>query len=321
VSFVGSGRVESQSGPITLAAPLGAVSLVNGGTLPVVTSAAGLTVNSGGSVPVGRVTAAGPIVITTSGDVTVGPQLSGLLQSTTSIDLRNVAGTVSVANGGQIVAPSVLLAPGKTIQVGDALNVTSAAALDAVISSINALPVTPGARYEIRITASFPLTQTLTINRPVSLSGTSTAIVLTGSPAVRTGLALGATASGSIVRNIAFANFADTAIRLTNNTGTSITGVTIRDSGTGLTVNGTSTGTTVRTNTFNRNATGIRLNSATGVIIGGSAAGQGNTIANSSQQGVFAQGFCTNSRVVKNSFPGTRTPFNVKLSRNLTIVR
>ena len=60
---------------------------------------------------------------------------------------------------------------------------------------------------------------------------------------------------------------------------------------------------------------------STGVIIGGSAAGQGNTIANSSQQGVFAQGFCTNSRVVKNSFPGTRTPFNVKLSRNLTIVR
>ena len=114
---------------------------------------------------------------------------------------------------------------------------------------------------------------------------------------------------------------ADTAIRLTNNTGSTLTGLAIRDSGTGLTVNGTSTNTVVRTNSFNRNATGVSLNSATGVIIGGSAAGQGNTIANATQQGVFAQGFCTNSRVVKNVFPGTRTPYNVKLSRNLTIVK
>jgi hypothetical protein len=49
-------------------------------------------------------------------------------------------------------------------------------------------------------------------------------------------------------------------------------------------------------------------------------AGQGNVISSAVRQGVFASGFCTGSQVVKNSFPGTATPYNVSASRNLTIV-
>ena len=62
-----------------------------------------------------------------------------------------------------------------------------------------------------------------------------------------------------------------------------------------------------------------RLRSA-GIVIGGMNAGQGNVISSAVRQGVFASGFCNGSQVVKNSFPGTATPYNVSASRNLTII-
>ena len=122
------------------------------------------------------------------------------------------------------------------------------------------------------------------------------------------------------MRNIAFSGFAGDAIRLTNTLNTSITGVKVSNSGYGLSINGTATGVVVQGNIFDRNATGVRLVSATNALIGGTGAGQGNTISNATREGVFASGFCTGSQVVKNSFAGTKTPYNVKTSRNLKIV-
>jgi nitrous oxidase accessory protein NosD len=97
-------------------------------------------------------------------------------------------------------------------------------------------------------------------------------------------------------------------------------GLRVRDSGYGLTVTGTSTSTVAQGNVFNRNATGVRLLSATGMLISGSVAGQGNTISNATCEGVFAHGFCTNSRVVRNTITGTAVPYNTTQSRNLTVV-
>ncbi len=273
-----------------------------------------------GTVAVGVVTAGTTLTVTTTanGGLDVGPNPNGLLKAGTTLDLRNVSGTIGTRNGGQITGATILLPPGKGIQVGGDL--TTVADLNQAITTINSLPAITGARYEIVVAANMILTQTITVNRPISLRGTSQAITLTGTPTVRTGLSLGSTSNGSNVRDLTFAGFADDAIRLTDNTGTSISGLVVRDSGFGLTLSGRSTGTTVRTNTFNRNATAIRLLSATGALIGGSAAGQGNMISNG-RVGVFASGFCTRSQVVRNRITGTLTPYDVRSSRNLTVVQ
>jgi hypothetical protein len=158
------------------------------------------------------------------------------------------------------------------------------------------------------------------MSRPVTLRGTSQSIVLSGSPSVVNGLLLDSGASGSSVRDLAFSSFSGDAIRLTSAASTSITGIRVSNSGNGLAISGTSASTVVQGNTFDRNQTGVSLVSATGALIGGMNPGQGNVISSAVRQGVFASGFCNGSQVVKNSFPGTATPYNVSASRNLTIV-
>lgn len=303
---------------IVVTATSGGITFQNGGQIANALGSVSLT--AAGPVAVGTVTAGTTVTVTTSagGGVDVGPLPNGLLKAGGTLDLRNVQGTIGIRNGGRIEGSPVLLPPGRGIQVGG--SVTTAAGLNQTVATINALPVIPGSRYEILVAANINLTQTLTVSRPISLRGTSQAITLFGSGSVRNGLLLGATASNSLVRDLTFAGFADDAIRLTDNTNTTITGLRIRDSGFGLTVTGTSTGTVAQGNVFNRNATGVRLLSATGVLIGGSVAGQGNTIQNAAREGVFAQGFCTNSRVVRNTITGTAVPYNTTQSRNLTVV-
>jgi hypothetical protein len=280
-----------------------------------------LDLRVGGNLAVsGIVTISGNATITTTagGGVDVGPIPNSLLQAGGTLDLRNVQGQIGMRNNGRIEGSPVLVVPGTIIDVGG--TITTANDLDQSVATINSLPIIVGGRYGILIGANIALTQSLTVTRPLSLQGTSQAITLFGSGSVRNGLVLGATASNSLVRDLTFAGFADDAIRLTDNTNTSIMGLRIRDSGYGLTVTGTSTGTVAQGNVFNRNATGVRLLSATGVLIGGSVAGQGNTISNATREGVFAQGFCTNSRVVRNTITGTAVPYNTTQSRNLTVV-
>jgi hypothetical protein len=113
---------------------------------------------------------------------------------------------------------------------------------------------------------------------------------------VTSGLVLAGSAGGSSVRSIAFSNFSGDAIRATSVSGLTITGVKAINSG-----------------------TGIRLSSVTNSTIGGTVAGQGNVLQNC-RTGIYATGICTNTKLVKNTFPGTTTKYNVSTSRGITVV-
>lgn len=319
ISFVNGGRIETASGAIVLEAVGGSVLLVNDGAVPVVITGGGLTVRSAGSVPVGYARATGPITVT-SGSIDVGPQAYGLLESATSIDLRGV-GTVAVGNGGRIVAPTVQLAPGRSVQLRGADNITTAAELDQAIYSVDGLPAIPGSPYELVVTASLILTQPLIVTRPIALRGNSLSVVLSGSPAVTSGLLLGPGSDGSSVRNIVFSGFAAEAIRLNDVQNIRVSGIRSASSGVGIGIYGNVTGTVVQGSTFDRNTTGVKLESAKGVLVGGNANGEANTISSSVREAVFANGFCSGSQVIKNRITGTATAYNTGGARGLTIIQ
>jgi hypothetical protein len=299
---------------------LDGLAISNGGRLVSYNDSNNVAITTAGTLSVGTVRAAGLMTVTTAngGSVDVGPQANGLLQAGSTLDLRGVQGSIGIRNGGRIVGNPTLLPAGQGIQVGGAI--TNPADLNAAVATINSLPIIPGANYEILVAASMTLTQQLTMSRPVTLRGTSQSIVLSGSPSVVNGLVLDSGASGSVIRDLAFSSFSGDAIRLTSAASTSITGIRVSNSGNGLAITGTSANVVVQGNTFDRNQTGVSLVSATGALIGGMNPGQGNVISNAVRQGVFASGFCNGSQVVKNSFPGTATPYNVSASRNLTII-
>ena len=284
----------------SLNAPSGVVNLSASGlvnTAPGSVAANSVAITSSGTVHVGRVTAATTMAITTTtaaGGVDVGMRPASLLQAGSTLDLRNVQGPIVIRNGGSIIGNPLLLAPGQTIQFGG--EITTAADLNNVINAVNQLPVTPGVTYDILVGASMTLTQTLTVTRPVTFRGTSTSIVLSGSPSVTSGLVLAGAAGGSSVRSITFSNFSGDAIRATSVSGLTITGVKAINSG-----------------------TGIRLSSVTNSTIGGTSAGQGNILQNC-RTGIYATGICTNTKLVKNTFPGTTTKYNVSTSRGITVV-
>jgi hypothetical protein len=319
----GSLGITSLAGTINLPNPannLDGLAISNGGRLVSYNDSNNIAITTAGTLAVGTVRAAGLMTITTAngGGVDVGPQANGLLQAGSTLDLRGVQGSIGIRNGGRIVGSPTLLPAGQGIQVGGAI--TNPAELNAAVATINSLPIIPGANYEILVSASMTLTQQLTMSRPVTFRGTSQSIVLSGSPSVVNGLVLDSGASGSVIRDLAFSSFSGDAIRLTSAASTSITGIRVSNSGNGLAITGTSANVVVQGNTFDRNQTGVSLVSATGALIGGLNPGQGNVISNAVRQGVFASGFCNGSQVVKNSFPGTATPYNVSASRNLTII-
>jgi hypothetical protein len=144
-------------------------------------------------------------------------------------------------------------------------------------------------------------------------------------------------ASGSIIRNLAFRGFTANGILVNGGTlakpnKATISGVSISDSGTtgaGLNFTGTGkstyfAGSTVQNCTFTNNPYALRLMSAYNVTFGGTGAGQRNTIAGSAKAGVFASGLCNGSSVIKTVFsPTPRTPvrYNISSSRNLRIVQ
>jgi len=253
-----------------------------------------VSVTSGGTVFVGTMQSATTMTIqTVAGGVAVGPQPGALLQAGGTLDLSGVqGGTIRIRNGGRIIGNPLVLGT-NVISFGGAI--TTVAELNNVINAVNSLP--GGSTYEILVGASMTLTQTLTINRPVTFRGTSTSIVLSGSPSVTNGLALTSGAAGSTVRDIAFSNFSGTAVRATSLSGLTVAGIKVMNSG-----------------------TGINLSSVTNSLIGGTASGQGNVLQSCSREGIYATGICTNTQLVKNTFPGTTTRYNVSSSRGITVV-
>ena len=283
----------------SLSAPGGSVNLSASGQVDTqFGSVSGNSISSvsGGTVFVGTMQSATTMTIQTTagGGVSVGPQVAALLQAGGPLDLSQVQGQIRIRNGGRIIGNPLVLG-GKVVSFGGAI--TSVAELNNVVNAVNSLPVVPGSPYEILVGASMTLTQTLTISRPVIFRGTSTSVVLSGSPSVTNGLALNAGAVGSRVRDIAFANFSGSAIQATSVSGLSMTGIRVSNSG-----------------------TGIRLSSVTDSTIGGTATGEGNVLSTCSREGIFATGICTNTRLVKNTFPGTGVPYNVSSSRGITVV-
>ena len=283
----------------SIAAPGGGLTLLASGQVDAqYGSVSGQTVaiTSGGTVFVGTMQSASTttIVTTAGGGVSVGPQPGGLLQAGGMLDLSQVQGQIRIRNGGRIIGNPLVLG-GKTVQFGGA--VTTPADLVAVVNAVNLLPSVPGSTYEILVGATMTLPQTLTIDRPVTFRGTSSSIVLSGSPSVTNGLVLTSGATGSTVRDIAFSNFTGTAVRAQSLSGLTISGINVFNSG-----------------------TGINLTSVTDSLVGGTGAGQGNTLTNCSREGIYATGVCLNTQLVKNSFPGTTAKYNLASSRGITVV-
>ena len=282
----------------SVAAPFGGVTLVATGLIDAQygrVSGQTITSTSGGTVFVGTMqsTSTTTIVTTAGGGVSVSPQPNGLLQAGGTLDLSQVQGQIRIRNGGLIIGNPLVLG-GKTVQFA---TVTTPAELVGAVNAVNLLPSVPGSTYEILVGATMTLSQTLTIDRPVTFRGTSSSIVLSGSSSVTNGLALTSGASGSTVRDIAFSNFTGTAVRATSLSGLTISGINVLNSG-----------------------TGVSLSSVTNSLVGGTGAGQGNTFTNNSREGIFATGVCLNTQLVKNSFPGTTTKYNLSSSRGITVV-
>jgi hypothetical protein len=289
-------------------------------TLDTITSGP-LTVVAVGKVLANQVRVTGNATITTSngGGLDVGPLANGLLKSTGQLDLRGVQGQVRLINGGQISGSPILVNSTNPINVGGLITTTPQ--LNQAVATVNTLPTIVGSTYEIVVGANLVLTQTIVATRPMTLRGTSAAITLSGSATAPTGISIGAGGSGSRVTGLAFSGFTSTGIQLSNAQNVAVSGVTVNSSGYGLSVAGTSTGSTVRGSTFNSCPNAIVLSSATGVTIGGTAAGQPNRIVSSARAGVFATGFCTGSSVIKTSFVNTPVRYNTGSSRNLRIVQ
>ncbi len=289
-----------------------------------------LSIAAAGAVTINQtqVVASGNVIITTQaggGLSVIGPQPGGLLSSSTQITLSGVQGPIVLVNGGQIVAPTII-GNGQNVDVGGTITTTDD--LNAAVAAVNTLPIISGSTYEIVVGSNLTLSQTLTINRPVSLHGNGTPYVLTAGSGVTNGLVLNPTASGSRISSLAFSGFGGTAIQLNAAQNVAISGIAVTGNwtgvGTGLGITGRSTGTTVQGSTFTNNPFAIRLTSATGVTIGGTAAGLRNTISGSTRAGVFATGFGTGSSVIRTVFLRTLpTPvqYNLRSSRNLRVVR
>jgi len=194
-------------------------------------------------------------------------------------------------------------------------------ALIGAIDIINSLPVT-GAIYEVIVTSSLTLTQTLTFTNAIALSGSSSGVVIDGAGSVPNGIVIGPSASGSSITNLAFANFSGTAVAVNGAQNVAIQGLTVTNSTTGLALTGILNGTTIRGSTFRNVQTGIQLTGAQQATIGGTASSQRNRIEGATRAGVQATGFCTGTRVLGTTFtvnPRTRTQFNVRGSRGLRI--
>jgi hypothetical protein len=313
-NVLGSFSSSNGVGSITLRDTIGDL------TLNTITSGP-LTVVAAGKVLANQVQITGNATITTSngGGLDVGPLANGLLKSTGQLDLRGVQGPVRLINGGQIIGTPILVNSSNPINVGGLITTTDQ--LNQAVATVNTLPTIVGSTYEIVVGANLVLTQTIVANRPMTLRGTSAAITLSGSATATTGMSIGAGGSGSRVTSLAFSGFTGTGIQLSNAQNVAVSGVTVNSSGYGLSVAGTSTGSTVRGSTFNSCPNAIVLSSATGVTIGGTAAGQPNRINSSARAGVFATGFCTGSSVIKTSFVNTPVRYNTGSSRNLRIVQ
>ncbi len=89
----------------------------------------------------------------------------------------------------------------------------------------------------------------------------------------------------------------------------------------GIFMTGAAAGTIVQGNGISQATTGISINSVTGALIGGTGAGQFNTVAFATT-GVFGTGTCSGSSVVKTAFgSAVTTKYNTAGARGLSVIQ
>jgi hypothetical protein len=251
-----------------------------------------------------------------SGNVTVA---APLVSPQDVAFVRAPAGTV-VVNAGVTnnVRPLIRQDSAGTVVEGGFV-VGDTAGMISAVDLINTLPT--GAVYEITVAASLTLTQTLTFNNAIAISG-APGVVLDGGGTTTDGLVLSSAAGGSRITNLAFANFTGTAVTINSAQNVAIRGLSVVNSGTGLALSGDLAGTVVQGSTFRAVSVGIRLTAAQRATLGGRAAADRNRIEGARQSGVVATGFCTGTRLVNTTFttsPATRTRYTSRGARNLRI--
>ncbi|MFM8529768.1 MAG: beta strand repeat-containing protein [Ilumatobacteraceae bacterium] len=261
------------------------------------------------------------------------------------VSLWAVSGDLTVAAPIEAPGDVVQLRAGGTVVVSAQINAQSRVIIDSSGVSAEPIPVSTGQAfvdsvalinslppivggYQIVVTSSLVLPQTLTFRNTIAVSGAA-GVVVDGGGVLANGIVVDTdpqdptkTGSFSRITNLAFANFTGAAVSVNGAQNVAIQGLTVTDSATGLLLNGIVNGTTVRGSTFRNVQTAMQLTGAQRATIGGTGTSQRNRIEGASRAGVLATGFCTGTRIIGTTFtanPRTRTQFNVRSSRGLRI--
>jgi|GEM_PF-5292505 len=124
------------------------------------------------------------------------------------------------------------------------------------------------------------------------------------------GLVFTATAAGSTVRSLGIANFTRGAGIFMAAAGMDVAGNTLTNNSFGITASGGLSGSQIRGNAISQISTfGIYLASATGLTVGSTTVGQGNTVTGGTGRqaystGLYATGNLAGTRVIGNTFSG-----------------
>jgi parallel beta-helix repeat protein len=177
------------------------------------------------------------------------------------------------------------------------------------------IPSATPADLTILLTAPLPaVTRLLSIdganlNRPGNLAA-SVSIDGQMVPGAANGLVFTATAAGSIVTSLGIANFTRGAGIFMAAAGMDVAGNTLTNNSFGIRASGGLSGSQIRGNTISQVRTfGIYLVSATGLTVGSTTVGQGNTVTGGTGRqvystGLYATGNLAGTRVIGNTFSG-----------------
>jgi hypothetical protein len=210
----------------------------------------------------------------------------------------------------EVVTTSADAGPGSLRQAMQAAN--GAPGAESIIFDIPSL--TPG---DLTILLTSPLPAAIgpmsidgvNLNRPgnlaapVSIDGQRVA-------GAANGLVFTVTAAGSTVRSLGIANFTRGAGIFMAAAGMDVAGNTLTNNSFGITASGGLSGSQIRGNAISQITTfGIYLASATGLTVGSTTVGQGNTVTGGTGRqaystGLYATGNLAGTRVIGNTFSG-----------------
>ena len=246
-----------------------------------------------------QVTGSGGIHIVGIGDLVIG---SGGLGAPGVIGI-DASGQIRVPDGGWIAGSGGVTA-GKPVRwsvVGTAD--AGAGSLRQVISNANVAGVEgvlafTGASNVFQLGSDLPVIQTR-----LTIDGTGAGVVIDGGRTVNQGLVFwGSGSAGSTLRNVTLRNFGGAAVVLDASAGTTVQGVVIQASGTGLRATGNLAGASVVGSTFTNNTGfGLALNGAMGLVVDGNTVTSLNT---ATSMGFYATGELAGTRVIGNLFRG-----------------